>query len=99
MAQPVISDEKWHAEEGPRHPPLLLGLMAIAAVTRRVASASRRRLTSCPAYPRCTFDELGDGVTQDGRQICALVTARRLVPSGAVGGFRSEQAIQLGIDI
>ena len=62
-------------------------------------SLSRRRLAPCPAHPCRTPGELGDGSTQDRRQIGALITAWRLVPSGAARWFYPEQAVHLGVDI
>ena len=44
-------------------------------------------------------DELGDGRAENGRQVRALITARRLIPSGTVRRLHAEQPVQLGIDV
>jgi hypothetical protein len=54
---------------------------------------------SCLARSRRAFGEFLDGGAEDGGKLCAVVTARRLVPPGASGRIHAEQPVQLCVNI
>jgi len=55
--------------------------------------------TACPAEHGRTVEEFAQRVPQDWRQVCGLVTARRLAPPCLWWRLHTQQAVQLRVNV